>query len=350
MIELANVVAAALLGALIVYALTGGADYGSGVWDLLARGPRAGAQRRLLERSIGPIWEADHVWLILVIVILFVGFPRAYAAICTSLHLPLLGMLLGIVLRGAAFSFRAYGPDEPRFIHRWDRVFALSSTVTPLLLGDVVGALAQGGLRGAPSRIEDFVAPWLGAFPFAVAIMTLALFSYLAAVYATVQAPPGEALAEDFRRNAIASTIVVSAISGGVLMLSRTAAPVIWAGLTERRWTWPLLWATTLLALGALYCLWSRRYRMARICAAGQVVLILCGWGAAQFPYLIVPTLTIGEAASDPRTLELLIGALIFGAAILIPSFAYLYRLFGVVRGGPASPRAAAGVEARESD
>jgi cytochrome d ubiquinol oxidase subunit II len=333
---LPDTVAAALLIALIVYVLTGGADYGSGVWDLLARGPRAAAQRRLIEKSIGPIWEADHVWLILVVVILFVGFPRAYATICTTLHLPLLGMLLGIVLRGAAFGFRAYGPGDPRFAHRWDRVFALASTITPLLLGVTVGALAQGQMRSDPARMEDFVDPWFGAFPFAVGIMTLAIFAYLAAVYATVQAPPGAAVAEDFRRRAIGSALVVGVIAGVVLLLSRNYAPVIWQGLTRRRWTWPLIWATTILALGALYGLWSRRYELARFCAAGQIVLILIGWGAAQFPYLIVPTLTIQQAASDPRTLKLLVGALVFGAVVLIPSFGYLYRLFVVVRTGPS--------------
>ncbi|MGO9267929.1 MAG: cytochrome d ubiquinol oxidase subunit II [Candidatus Binataceae bacterium] len=333
---LQDMVAAALLIALIVYVLTGGADYGSGVWDLLARGPRATAQRRLIEKSIGPIWEADHVWLILVVVILFVGFPRAYATICTTLHLPLLGMLLGIVLRGAAFSFRAYGPGDPRFEHRWDRVFALASTITPLLLGVTVGALAQGQLRPEPARIEDFIDPWFGTFPFAVGIMTLAIFAYLAAVYATVQAPPGAAVAEDFRRRAIGSAVIVGAIAGVVLLLSRDHAPVIWQGLTQRRWTWPLIWATTLLALGALYGLWSRRYELARFCAAGQIVLTLIGWGAAQFPYLIVPTLTIQQAASDPRTLKLLVGALLFGAVVLIPSFGYLYRLFVVVRTEPS--------------
>ena len=335
---LQDTVAAALLVALIIYALTGGADYGGGVWDLLGRGPRAAAQRRLIEQSIGPIWEADHVWLILAVVILFVGFPHAYATICTSLHLPLLGMLLGIVLRGAALSFRAYGPGEPRFVHRWDRVFAVSSTITPPLLGVMVGALARGQLRAEPALIEDFVAPWFGVFPFAVGILTLAIFTYLAAVYATVQAPPGGALADDFRRRALGSAVAADVTAGVVLLLARRDAPVIWQGLTQRRWTWLLVWAATLLALGALYCLWSRRYRLARFCAAGQVVLILCGWGAAQFPYLIVPTLTIQQSASDPRTLKLLVGALIFGAAVLIPSFGYLYRLFGVVRAKPLIP------------
>lgn len=335
---LQDTVAAALLVSLVIYALTGGADYGGGVWDLLARGPRAEAQRRLIEKSIGPIWEADHVWLILAVVILFVGFPHAYATICTSLHLPLLGMLLGIVLRGAAFSFRAYGPGGPRFVRRWDRVFALSSTITPLLLGVIIGALAQGGVRSEPARVEDFIAPWFGVFPFAVGILTLVIFAYLAAVYATVQAPPGEALEDDFRQRALGTAVLAGVIAGVVLLLSRNHAPVIWQGLTQRRWTWSLIWATMLLALGALYFLSSRRYRLARFCAAGQVVLILCGWGAAQFPYLIVPTLTIEQAASDPRTLKLLLGALILGAVVLIPSFAYLYRLFGVVRPKPLIP------------
>jgi cytochrome bd ubiquinol oxidase subunit II len=329
---LPNIVAAALLVSLIVYVLTGGADYGGGIWDLLASGPHAAEQRRLIEKSLGPIWEADHVWLILVVVILIAGFPHAYAIICTALHLPLLGMLLGVVLRGAALSFRAYGPGDPRFEHGWDRVFAASSTITPLLLGVTVGALAQGQLLAEPARITDFVAPWLGPYTLAVGFMALAIFAYLAAVYATVQAPTDSAVAEDFRQRAIGSALAVGIIAGIVLLLSRHNAPVIWQGLTQRPWSWVLILATTLLAVGALYALWTRRYELARFCAAGQVVMILCGWGAAQFPYLIVPTLTIQQAASDPRTLQLLVGALIFGTVVLIPSFGYLYSLFVVVQ------------------
>ena len=331
---LAYVIAAALLVSLIIYALTGGADYGGGVWGLLASGSRAEQQRRLIEDSIGPIWEANHVWIILIVVILFTGFPPAFAAISIALHLPLLGLLIGIVLRGSAFSFQAYGPATRRFETLWQRVFAIASMITPILLGIVVGALARGRLPIAPAQLADFVLPWFDVFPLTVGAFTLVLFAYLAAIYATVQATSGSALQEDFRTRGLIVAVLDGLMAGGVLVLSRTYAPIIWQALIKRWWIWPLIWGATLLALGALYGLWTRRFLFARVCAAGHVALIILGWGAAQFPYLIVPSLTIAQAASNQRTLKFLLGALVIGGAILLPSFAYLFRLFGVGRGG----------------
>ena len=160
---------------LTTYALLGGADYGGGVWDLLASGPSAERQRATIARAIGPVWEANHVWLIAAIVILFTGFPRAFAAVSIYLHVPLLVVLVGIVLRGSAFVFRAYGPQDPRHERLWGRVFAVASTVTPLFLGVVVGAITEGRLpeTHTGSFADVFVMPWLT--PFAVSVGVFAL-------------------------------------------------------------------------------------------------------------------------------------------------------------------------------
>ena len=190
-------VCGALLVALTVYVLTGGADYGGGVWDLLASGPRAAAQRQLIERAIGPIWEADHVWLILVIVILFDAFPPAFAAIMIAMHIPVTLMLVGIVLRGSAFSFRSYGGGLERTQIRWDRMFSIASLVTPILLGVIIGAVASGRIPKDPRRFGDFVWPWMTPFCFAVGVFALALFAYLAAIYATLE-PCGKRCARRF--------------------------------------------------------------------------------------------------------------------------------------------------------
>ena len=144
-------VAAVMLLSLVIYSLFGGADYGAGVWDLLARGPRAEAQRELIAHAIGPVWEANHVWLIIVIVLLFTGFPAAFSAVMTTLHVPLSLMLIGVVLRGSAFTFRSYDNTEIGK-HRWNRVFALPSVVTPILLGSVIGAIATGAPVGRRHR------------------------------------------------------------------------------------------------------------------------------------------------------------------------------------------------------
>ena len=141
---LPDVVAALMMTGLVVYALTGGADFGGGVWDLLARGPRAGAQRKLIEKAIAPVWEANHVWLIFVVVLLFSGFPTAFSALSIALHIPITLMLLGIIFRGSAFVFRQYGGGDTT---AWQRTFAVASAVTPVFLGVIVGAITTGRIR-----------------------------------------------------------------------------------------------------------------------------------------------------------------------------------------------------------
>jgi cytochrome bd ubiquinol oxidase subunit II len=138
------IIAAVMIAALIIYALLGGADYGGGVWDLFACGERTSAQRALIAEAIGPVWEANHVWLILVIVILFTAFPPAFATISTALHIPLTLLLIGIVLRGTTFTFRAYDVQRDDVQRRWSLVFSIASMITPLLLGIVLGAIASG--------------------------------------------------------------------------------------------------------------------------------------------------------------------------------------------------------------
>jgi len=317
----------ALLVSLTVYVLTGGADYGGGVWDLLASGPRAPAQRDLIERAIGPIWEADHVWLILVVVILFDAFPPAFAEIMTDMHIPLTLMLVGIVLRGSAFSFRSYGGGHHRAQLLWGRVFSIASLLTPLLLGVVIGAIASGRMPKNPQRIGDFIWPWMTPFCFGVGIFAIVLFAYLAAIYATIEDADLE-VREDFRLRALAAGIAVGVIAGVVLLLSMKGAPRIWTGLTNREWTWPLIWTTSILAVGALYSLWTRRFELARLCAVGQVALILWGWAFAQFPYLLEPDVDIYNAAAPQITLDVLAGALAMGALILLPSYQYLLKVF----------------------
>ena len=208
----ALLVAGVMLVALVLYTLTGGADFGGGVWDLLATGPRKQAQRDLVDRSIGPIWEANHVWLILVVVLLFVCFPATFAAVSTALHVPLAVMLIGVVLRGSAFAFRHYDPLHGTGAVRWGRVFALASLVTPVTLGVVLGALSTDiAVDPSTGRVAtDFVSQWLAPFPFAVGLFTLALFAFLAAVYLINEADSHD-LRADFRGRALASAVAVGA-------------------------------------------------------------------------------------------------------------------------------------------
>lgn len=325
---LPELVALLIVGALTVYVLMAGADFGGGVWDLFARGPRQQAQRALIADAITPIWEANHVWLIFAVVLLFTCFPPAFARLAVALHIPLTLMLIGIVLRGAAFTFRAYDDRRGPAQRTWGTIFSVASLVTPVLLGVCVGAVAtERVLPPQGSFADGFIRPWATPFAFAVGALTLALFAFLAAVYLTLEARD-EALREDFRRRALIAAAAVFVTAGAALLLSGLAAPRVRAGLTTAAWSLPLHINTGIAAVVAIIALWRRRWRLARLAAGAQAVLILWGWALGQYPYLVPPDLTIAEAAAPERTLRLVLSGVAAGALVLIPSLVYLFRVF----------------------
>src|SRR5205807_3028426 len=191
-VTLADVLAGIVFVALNAYAVLGGADFGGGAWDLLALGPRKERQRELVAEAIGTVWEANHVWLILAIVLLFTCFPPAFARLGTLLHIPLSLALIGIVLRGSAFTFWRYGGEADAQQRRWGVTFAVASLITPVLLGITVGAVASGAVSGprAPDTVffAVYVAPWLTPFALSVGLFALVAFAFLAAVYLTLEA------------------------------------------------------------------------------------------------------------------------------------------------------------------
>jgi cytochrome d ubiquinol oxidase subunit II len=324
--------AAAAFVALALYFLFAGADFGGGVWDLLATGPRAARQRAAIDRAIGPIWEANHVWLILVVVILFSGFPRAFAAITTALHVPLTLFLVGVVMRGAAFAFRGFPMSGPSAQRRWGLVFSSASTVAPVLLGMTVGALVSGRIHvGANGTVTGgFFALWLTPFSFALGFFALALCAFLAATYLTVELDGvDEELCWDFRVRAFAAGIAVGVLALIAFLLSGQGAPLVREALA---WRLPFHLATGLAAVLALGALGTARYRLARVAAAAQTVLILLGWAASQYPYLVVPDVTIASAAANPQTRALLLVALAVGVPVLVPSLFVLFRVFKAER------------------
>lgn len=312
-----------VLAALVLYALLGGADFGGGIWDLLATGPRAKAQRALVEKAIGPIWEANHVWLILVVVLLFTGFPAAFARISIALFTPLILLLVGIVLRGAAFTFRTYDYPDDQVQRRWGLVFSGASILAPLMLGVVVGALATGRLAGGAT--VDALS-WLTPFSAATGVFAAVLFAYLAAAYLAVEA--AGPLRDDFRRRAIGAGVAVFVCAVLVAALSAREAPLVFEGLTRRPFTLPLHLATGAAAVVAFVALFKGRVRLARTAAALQVTLIVIGWGASQYPYLVAPDLTLASAAGPRSTLVAVLWALGAGALLLFPALYLLFRIF----------------------
>lgn len=341
--HIADVTAWTMLAALAAYVVLGGADFGAGVWDLLASGPRRARQRELIAHAIGPIWETNHVWLIVVVVLLFTAFPPAFSAIMTALHIPITLMLLGVVMRGSAFAFRSYGPPgAPR--DRWGRVFSVSSTLAPALLGVTLATCASGALRfdASGAFTGSYFTPWLRPFPWCAGLFTLALVAHLAAVCLCVEAEGARdaALTSDFRVRAIASGVCAGALAMLTWILAGlTGADVLARGLAGGAGAIGVQVGAALSALACLAALWRRRYRIARVCAAALAVLVVVGYGVATFPYLVVPDITIAQAAAPPVTHRALLVTLAVGTLILAPSLALLYRVF---RPGAPTPSPAA--------
>jgi cytochrome d ubiquinol oxidase subunit II len=336
---LPHVLAAVLALSLNAYVLFGGADFGGGVWDLLASGPRRERQRDVIAHAIGPIWEANHVWLILAIVLTFTCFAPVYARLGTILHIPLTLMLVGIVLRGSAFTFRTYDTRGDSAQRHWGRIFASASVITPILLGVSIGAVASGRVRPVNGTfVEQFVQPWLTPFALSVGLLALALFAFLAAVFLTLETHDPE-LCEDFRRRAFGAAVAVFFASALVLLLSQSAAPLVRTGLMASPWALSLHLATGISAIVVLAALWYRRFRLARLAAGLQVSLIFWGWALAQYPLLVPPDLTIARSAAPDSTLRLVLVGLAIGGALLLPSLWYLFQIFKTVPADPAGRR-----------
>ncbi len=328
----------ALVAAFVIYSLFGGADFGGGVWDLLASGPRKAEQRALIAKAIGPVWEVNHVWLIIGVVILFAGFPRAFAVLSVALHVPLTLLLLGIVFRGTAFTFRTYDERGDAVQRRWGLVFSLASVLSPALLGMLVGAVVSGRIRvEGKAVVSGFFEAWLTPFSLAVGALALCLFAFLAAVYLTAETRE-EALREDFRRRALGAGGAVFLAAFGVLALAREGAPRVWAGLTGSPFALALHGVTAVAAVLAFALLLARRFGLARVAAAAQVAFIVSGWAVSQYPYLVVPDVTLEGVAASPATQRLLLVALGVGGVIILPSLLLLLRVF---RPAPGRPRSA---------
>lgn len=331
-LTLPHAVAGVMVLSLNAYVLLAGADFGGGVWDLFARGPRRDEQRSAIADAIGPIWEANHVWLILVVVLLFTCFPKAFAHLSTTLHVPITLMLVGIVLRGSAFTFRSYDRPDDTVQRRWGRVFAIASVVTPVLLGVCVGAVASGAVPIAPvdgtrAFSDVYLRPWWTPFTLAVGALALAIFAHLAAVYLAWERDE-PTLKDDFRARALAAAVAVFLAGTLTIALARAEAPLVYAGLTQGRVALGMHAVTAVAGLTGGWALWRRRWLVAVIAAAAQATFLLWGWAWSQFPWLVPPSHSITDLAAPRITQQLVLGVLGVGTVILLPSFVYLFRIF----------------------
>ena len=320
---------AAIGSGLTLYVLLGGADFGGGVWDLLARGPRHQDERDLISRAIGPVWEANHVWLIFVVTALFAAFPRAFADLSVALYLPLGIALAGIVFRGAAFAFRAYGDPAAAWSRTWSRVFGVASLVTPVVLGMSAAAIASGRIHVAGGTVTNgLLDAWTGPLSWAAGAMALVICAYLAATYLTVEAEQrgDDHLRELFRSRAIGSGVLAGVLAGVGVAAIRADAPYLWHGMLHRGWLFVVLSGVG--GITSLVATLRRRPSLARVCAAVAVASVVGGWGVAQWPYLIVPDVKASDVAAPIGSLRAITIGYGVGALLLAPSLFLLFRVF----------------------
>jgi cytochrome d ubiquinol oxidase subunit II len=322
---LATTVAAAMFLGVIAYAVLAGADFGSGFYDLTAGDSTRGAElRTLIDHSIGPVWEANHVWLIYVLVMWWTAFPGTFATTMSTLIIPLLLALLGIVLRGASFAFRKYSATLGQ-ARLFGAVFASSSVVAPFFLGAAAGAIASGRIP-ATGR-GDLWSSWVNPTSLLTGAIAVTTCVFLAGTFLTADAARlGQTgLAGQLR----VRTLVVGAVTGllvlaAIVPITRDAA-TLGEELTGR--AAPLIAASAVAGTATLVLLARRRHGLARVTAAGAVAAVVVGWGVAQYPWLLTDEVTIAAAAGAPATLRALLIAVALAGVLVIPALAYLLKL-----------------------
>jgi cytochrome d ubiquinol oxidase subunit II len=328
------------------YAVFGGADFGAGFWDLVSgRGEQAERSRGLIAAAIGPVWEANHTWLIFDLVILWTAFPVAFAAIMTSLFVPLCLAAVGIVLRGAAFAFRpVVGSARGRRLTTV--IFEVSSIVTPFFLGAAGGGIASGRVSTAVGG-GDLIGSWLNPTSILVGLLAIAVCAYLAAVFLVADARRlGQAdLAALFLRRATGAAVVAGVLAVVGIAVLAIDAPVLAAELTGRGW--PFVLASGVLGAAALAAITRRAPFGTRPLAIGAVVAVIWGWGVAQYPDILPRTLSLADAAAPSGSLGSLLVVFVAAAVAIAPSLALLFWLTQANRLEGHVPEAAADPAAR---
>ncbi|HEY7454377.1 MAG TPA: cytochrome d ubiquinol oxidase subunit II [Thermoleophilaceae bacterium] len=324
---LPDLAAALTLVGLTAYVVLGGADFGAGFWDLTAGGAERGAPvRAMIKRGMSPVWEANHVWLIFVLVMLWTAFPEAFGSISSTLAVPLFLAALGIVLRGGAFALKGEAATiaEARAL---GATFALSSLLTPFFLGAAAGAIAAGEVP-VGNAAGDQWSSWTGALPIFVGLLAVASGAHLSAVFLGADSSRAgrPELVNAFRARALGSGVASGALAIAGLAIVSSEAPDLYDGLTTGAGLACVI-GSAVAGLVTLALEWRRRFELARYTAAAAVAAIVAGWAFAQEPYLLPPDLTVRAAAASDSTLTALVIAAAVGLALLLPALAWLFRL-----------------------
>jgi cytochrome bd ubiquinol oxidase subunit II len=325
--SLADVCVAFVALGVTAYAVLGSADFGAGFWDLTAGGARRGARLRgMVQHSMSPVWEANHVWLIFVLVILWTAFPTAFGSVFSTLSIPLFLAAIGIIFRGTAFALRGQAATikEARVL---GGVFALSSVLIPFCLGAAVGGVASGRVP-VGNAAGDLVSSWLNPTSVLVGAVGVLTGAYLAAVYLAGDSQRAglDDLVKAFRARALGAGVVTGVVALAGLLVLRSDARDLYDGLTSGGGLVMVI-ASGLAGFVTIALVWSERYGLARVSAAAAVAAIVVGWLLAQKPYILPPDLTLDQAKASDATLSAVVIGVALGMIILVPSLWYLYRL-----------------------
>ena len=330
---LANVPMVFILVGIAAYTVLSGADFGAGLWTLVPGGGRAGAAvtRDHTRHAIGPVWEANHVWLIFVLTVAWTCYPVAFGSIVSTLAIPLFIAAIGIIFRGTAYALRSqFERAEEHGVRLVESLFALSSVLTPFALATVIGAIATGRVPVGNAR-GDLVTSWLNPVSILAGVLAVAFSGYLAAVYLAADARrlAERSLVHDFRARALVSGVVAGVLALAGLLVIRASAPALWQGLTSGLGL-ALVIVSALAGVVTVILVWRGGFGLARASAALAVAAVIAGWADAQAPY-VLPGLTVAAAAAGRSTLIATIVGVAVGAVVLVPSLAALYSL--VLRG-----------------
>src|SRR5262245_6559174 len=323
---MSTAIAVLLFFAVTAYAVFGGADFGAGFWDLVAGGAERGeAPREVIDHSIGPVWEANHVWLVFIFVVLWTGFPEAYASIMLTLYVPLSLAAFGIVLRGSSFAFRKT-VFRTRDRRNFGAAFALSSVFVPYCMGAVAGAIASGRVP-AGGKAGDPWSSWINATSIVGGVLAVAVVAYLAAVYLVWDArrvgTPG--MEDYFRRRAIGAAVVAGVVAFVGIFVLHAHATYVFHGLTSR--ALPLVILSAVCGIASLGLLIRNAHRGARVLAIGAVAGVVLGWGVAQWDYMLPTSLTVADAAAPTGTMQGILAATVLFVLVVVPGFVLLYLL-----------------------
>jgi cytochrome d ubiquinol oxidase subunit II len=308
------------------YAIFGGADFGAGFWDLTAGGTRRGARpREVIDHSIGPVWEANHVWLIFTFVVLWTCFPEAYASITLTLFVPLTIAAVGIVFRGASFAFRK-AVFRTRDRRNFGAAFAISSVIVPYCMGAVAGGIASGRVP-AGGKAGDAWDSWVNPTSILGGVLAVCVVAYLAAVYLVWDAHRlgDEPMVEYFRRRAVGAAVASGVVALAGIFVLAADADYVFDGLKSR--ALPLVILSALCGIVTLWLLHRRQRRGARFGAIAAVASVVVAWGVAQWDYMLPESLTVEAAAAPSGTIAAVLVATGLAVVLILPAFGLLYTL-----------------------